>query len=55
MATGSSTGNVQSRIEKYGIKPFTKANLLKHYAPLYGLANYGLLAINVMNPNLMIR
>ncbi|XP_046667710.1 uncharacterized protein LOC124359199 [Homalodisca vitripennis] len=55
MAVSSPSGNAQSSLEKYGVKPFTKSNILHYYAPLYGVANYGLLSVNVMNPNLMIK
>lgn len=55
MAAASPSGNIQSSLEKYGIKPITKSNILHHYVPLYGVANYGLLAANVMNPNWMIK
>lgn len=55
MAVPSSGSNVQSSLEKYGIKPITKENLLNYYAPIYGVANYGLLAANVMNPNWIIK
>ncbi|XP_054258402.1 uncharacterized protein LOC128983215 [Macrosteles quadrilineatus] len=55
MAVSSPSSSVQSTMEKYGIKPLTKSNILEHYAPLFGVANYGVLAINVMNPNWMVK
>lgn len=55
MAVSSPSGNVQSTLEKFGIKPLNKSTLLNHYAPMYGVASYGLLALNVMNPSLIIK
>ena len=54
-ATESKGSKCSSILAKYGIKPFTKCNLLHYYAPLYGIASYGVLSVNVMNPGLMLK
>jgi len=55
MAVSSPSGNVHTSLEKYGLKPLTKSNILNHYAPLFGVVNYGVLSINVMNPSWMVK
>lgn len=56
MATSESEqGKCSSVLAKYGIKPFTKCNLLHYYAPLYGITSYGVLSVNVMNPGLVLK
>lgn len=39
--------------EKIGLKPFTKENVFYYYIPIHGLASYGALSLNVMNPSLV--
>lgn len=39
--------------EKLGLKPFTKENIYYYYIPIQGLASYGALSMNVMNPALI--
>lgn len=39
--------------EKLGLKPFTKENIYYYYIPIQGLASYGALSVNVMNPALI--
>ncbi|XP_013113269.1 uncharacterized protein LOC106091326 [Stomoxys calcitrans] len=39
--------------DKIGLKPFTKENVFYYYIPLHGLASYGGLSVNVMNPSLV--
>lgn len=39
--------------DKLGLKPFTKENIYYYYIPLQGLASYGALSVNVMNPALI--
>lgn len=40
---------------RIGLRPFTKQNVLYFYAPIHGLASYGALSVNVLNPTLAIR
>jgi hypothetical protein len=42
-------------VREYGIKPFTKKNILFYYSPIFGAVNYSFLSINVMNPGLVAR
>jgi hypothetical protein len=44
-----------TRVKEYGIKPFTKNNLLFYYSPVLGVVSYSFLCINVMNPGLVTR
>lgn len=37
------------------LKPLTKENILFYYAPMQGVASYTALAVNVMNPSLIVR
>lgn len=39
--------------EKLGLKPFTKENIYYYYIPIQGLASYGALSVNLMNPSLL--
>ncbi|XP_061394774.1 uncharacterized protein LOC133330333 [Musca vetustissima] len=39
--------------DKIGLKPFTKENIYYYYIPINGLASYGALSLNVMNPSLV--
>uniref|UniRef100_A0A0P4VP37 Putative conserved plasma membrane protein n=1 Tax=Rhodnius neglectus TaxID=72488 RepID=A0A0P4VP37_9HEMI len=40
---------------KIGLKPITPTNVAFHYVPLFGVANYATLSVNVMNPGLIMR
>ncbi|OAD53870.1 hypothetical protein WN48_08843 [Eufriesea mexicana] len=54
MATAGST-DTGTILQKLGLKPITKCNLLKFYTPAFGVTSYTALSINVMNPSLVIR
>uniref|UniRef100_A0A023F833 Putative conserved plasma membrane protein n=1 Tax=Triatoma infestans TaxID=30076 RepID=A0A023F833_TRIIF len=40
---------------KVGLKPLTATNMAFHYVPIFGVANYATLSVNVMNPGLIMR
>lgn len=40
---------------KFGLKPLTSENILFYYAPIQGVVSYTALAVNVMNPSLIVR
>lgn len=42
-------------LEKFGLRPITPCNLARFYGPAFGVVNYTLLSVKVMNPNLTIR
>ncbi|KAK2586692.1 hypothetical protein KPH14_011734 [Odynerus spinipes] len=51
-AGNASAGNV---LKKLGLRPVTKCSLVKYYMPVFGVASYTALSVNVMNPSLVIR
>lgn len=40
---------------KMGLKPLTTENILFYYLPIQGVVSYSALAVNVMNPSLVIK
>ncbi|XP_018901210.2 uncharacterized protein [Bemisia tabaci] len=42
-----------SRVGQFLFQPICRDTVLFHYAPLLGAANYGLLSVNVINPNVL--
>uniref|UniRef100_A0A1B6DNG9 Uncharacterized protein n=1 Tax=Clastoptera arizonana TaxID=38151 RepID=A0A1B6DNG9_9HEMI len=54
MSTGSENFKA-SVINKITLKPLNKHNFLFFYTPIYGVCNYGMLSVNVMNPGLAFR
>lgn len=53
---GSNGGGCCSTIvKKLGLRPVTRCNLAKFYAPAFGAASYTAMSVNVMNPSLVIK
>lgn len=42
-------------LEKLGLRPITPCNLARFYGPAFGVFNYTLLSVKVMNPNFAVR
>lgn len=42
-------------VEKLGLRPVTRCNIAKFYAPAFGAASYTAMSVNVMNPSLVVK
>ncbi|XP_011629890.1 uncharacterized protein LOC105422279 [Pogonomyrmex barbatus] len=51
----AASGGCCSIVKKLGLRPVTRCNLAKFYAPAFGAASYTAMSVNVMNPSLVIK
>ncbi|XP_012530693.1 uncharacterized protein LOC105833474 [Monomorium pharaonis] len=54
-AGGSDGGCCSNVVKKLGLRPVTRCNLAKFYAPAFGAASYTAMSVNVMNPSLVVK
>ncbi|KYM98100.1 PREDICTED: uncharacterized protein LOC108777975 [Cyphomyrmex costatus] len=58
-AGGSGNGNdggcCSTIVKKLGLRPVTRCNIAKFYAPAFGAVSYTSMSINVMNPSLVVK
>ncbi|XP_077278909.1 uncharacterized protein LOC143906592 [Temnothorax americanus] len=53
--SGSGDGVCSTVVKKLGLRPVTRCNLAKFYAPAFGAASYTAMSVNVMNPSLVVK
>ncbi|KAG7207373.1 hypothetical protein KM043_009034 [Ampulex compressa] len=51
---GTGDSSVGTIMDKLGLKPVTKCSLAKFYLPAFGVASYGAMSVNVMNPSIIV-
>lgn len=55
-ASGSGgNGCCSAIVKKLGLRPVTRCNIAKFYAPALGAASYTAMSVNVMNPSLVVK
>lgn len=52
---GGCNGCCSAIVKKLGLRPVTRCNLAKFYAPAFGAVSYTAMSVNVMNPSLVVK
>jgi len=53
--SGDCGGYCSTIVKKLGLRPVTRCNLAKFYAPAFGAVSYTAMSVNVMNPSLVVK
>ena len=54
-SSSNSGGCCSTIVKKLGLRPVTRCNIAKFYAPAFGAVSYTSMSINVMNPSLVVK